>query len=819
MHAELRGFRMIPLSNQIYRYFHWILLQFCYCERPFVQRTMHERRRTKHLCKGAVMSDSPQHIETRATGSYDQRDSLTGLRGYYALLNDVESHAGDDVYVILCDVDNFRLINAAYGEKTGDVLLQRIGKAVRTTFGDKHTFRFGSDEFLVVNSFFDEDAMLEKVEGLQRRLAAIDYEGKPLRLSCSFGFAHGRIANSDDLREGVRFADRKVFEAKRLGKARAVGTALEIDPRFLAEGHEHVHGYKSYETDELTGLANLVHFRNTIGDYLDALASGEEPEPELGKRPTLVYFNVENFKAYNQHFGFDAGDALLISIAESIEEAFPNKMAARFSADQFMVAATEDEVVDGIEAVRAAFRKRHKDSSIWLRAGYYVVTGDNDDDAGVVCDRAKMACDSLKGRRDQFFREYDEELKRQILRRRYVLDNFTRALREGWIKPFYQPIVRVATGHVCDVEALARWIDPVEGLISPADFIPALEDARLIHKLDLQVLRCVCEDCARLRNQGRQFIPPSINLSRLDFELCDIVAEVEALLAEYDIPRDMISVEVTESALMGNQNFLKDEVDRFRSDGFEVWMDDFGSGYSSLNVLKDYKFDLIKIDMVFLRGFEDVEESRIMLSHVIHLAKELGFQTLVEGVETQEQFDFLCEIGCGRAQGYFIGKPLCLDDSISDSKSGIFPEAELVEKRSFYDKIGRIDLVRPDPADSVDGHYLPSDVAACIIRRHNGRYDYLNTNKLYAKFLQDVKIGTTADSEVVINDPDNLRRTNFVNVIERCIESGEWEHYTVDVANAPLLVRMKMIAQNPKYDAMAVLSIVEPVSNLLHVTE
>lgn len=398
---------------------------------------------------------------------------------------------------------------------------------------------------------------------------------------------------------------------------------------------------------------------------------------------------------------------------------------------------------------------------------------------------------------------------------RYVLDRFETALSQGWIHAFCQPIVRVATGETCDVEALARWIDPERGLVPPAEFIPVLEDARLIHKLDLAVLRDVCRVCRELEDAGRPYIPPSVNLSRLDFELCDIVSEVEAVLDEYGIPRSMVSIEITESALVGSHEYLKEQIDRFRSEGFEVWMDDFGSGYSSLNVLKDYSFDLVKVDMAFLAGIEDSDRGRIMLAKVIDLIKELGTHTLVEGVETREQYEYLRSLGCGRAQGFYFGRPVPLPESIEGSPNDTHPEPELLAKRGFYEDIGLVNLMRPDPHASVTGLYLPSDVPACIIRRRDGVYEYLNVNDLYAKFLRDVGIGTPEDSEKVINDVGNPRRTNFVNVIDRCGESGDWERYPVLLpSNKVLVVRMKMVARNSQFDAIAVKSIVEEVIDI-----
>ena len=507
----------------------------------------------------------------------------------------------------------------------------------------------------------------------------------------------------------------------------------------------------------------------------------------------IIFFNVENFKHYNQYYGYPAGDTFLEHMASAVVESFPQRLVARATADQFVVLAKADEVVEGISKVRTAFRREHKDTSIWLRAGYYAL-GRHDADAGVACDRAKAACDELRGRRDAYMREYDDVLQHRIIWRRYVLEFFDEAIKRGWIRAFCQPIIRVATGETCDVEVLARWIDPGEGVMPPVEFIPVLEEARLVHLLDLAVLRDACRACRELVDAGKPYIPMSVNLSRLDFELCDIVAEVTKILDEYRIPYQNVAVELTESALTGNQEFLREEVDRFRELGIEVWMDDFGSGYSSLNVLKDYTFDMVKIDMAFLRGLEDGGNAPIMLAKVVDMAKELGIKTLVEGVETQEQYEFLRSLGCGRAQGYLFGKPSPLPESIEGLANDAHPPVEPLAKHSFYEDVGRVNLMRPDPHPYIDGRYMPSDVAAAIIRRRGGKDEYLNTNGLFAEFLAETGEEFTEDCRAAIR---------------RCIDSGEWEEYLVRRRDETYTVRARLISEAREYQAFAVLLVVD----------
>lgn len=239
--------------------------------------------------------------------------------------------------------------------------------------------------------------------------------------------------------------------------------------------------------------------------------------------------------------------------------------------------------------------------------------------------------------------------------RDYVTEHLEEALENHWIQVYYQPVIRTLTGELCGLEALARWVDPQVGFLSPASFIPVLEQARLIHRLDAYVLEEVCRMLRERLDKNLCITPVSFNLSRYDFDSMDVFSVVENTRKKYSLPRDFLHVEITESTLAQNAQNISQALDQLREKGYEIWLDDFGSGYSSLNVLKDYQVDLIKLDMGFLRNF--TAKSRSIIASVITMAKDLGVKTLVEGVETKEQADFLAAMGCGRMQGYFLANP------------------------------------------------------------------------------------------------------------------------------------------------------------------
>lgn len=283
----------------------------------------------------------------------------------------------------------------------------------------------------------------------------------------------------------------------------------------------------------------------------------------------------------------------------------------------------------------------------------------------------------------------------------FVKLNYQQAISHHHIQVHYQPVIRTASRQLCSFEALARWIDPAIGTIYPDEFIPVLEREGVIHELDIAILQQVC---ARIRSsvtKGETPIPVSVNLSRLDFTLCDIFEAADAVVSDYQIPHNFIYFEITESVMAEKKDLLQGIVERFRAAGYQIWMDDFGSAYSSLNALKEFEFDELKLDMCFLRPFNT--RSRRIATAVVKMAKDIDIHTLAEGVETEEQFAYLRDIGCEKVQGYYFGRPMPYEDALSSVRvQGI--HVEVPQDRQYYDDIGRIDLLSAVPFMTRDEH-------------------------------------------------------------------------------------------------------------------
>lgn len=360
----------------------------------------------------------------------------------------------------------------------------------------------------------------------------------------------------------------------------------------------------------------------------------------------------------------------------------------------------------------------------------------------------------------------------------FVMQSFEKAIEYHEIKAFYQPVVRTSTRQVCSFEALARWNDPELGMIYPDEFIPVLEREGLIHLLDLAILRQVC---ARIRSSiasGQTPIPVSVNLSRLDFTLCDIFALAEEFVADYKIPHEFIYFEITESVMAEQKDLMTGVVERFRSAGYQVWMDDFGSAYSSLNVLKEFTFDELKLDMSFLRPFS--LRSKRIVTAVVKMAKVTGIHTLSEGVETEEQFAYLRDVGCEKVQGYLFGKPLPYEDAIANlQEQGL--RIEKPQDRHFYDEIGKIDFLSAVPFmtrkeyDAIDTARRLNSISLALAEFSCDGFRVLFYNTAFEEMAHSAGMFTAVFTQEMLCQlqPYRMLTRNVVNLMDSVKVNGD----------------------------------------------
>ncbi|MCR5416113.1 MAG: EAL domain-containing protein [Pseudobutyrivibrio sp.] len=486
---------------------------------------------------------------------------------------------------------------------------------------------------------------------------------------------------------------------------------------------------KTSEIDGLLGLSDRETFYNFAQNNIKECAGHD-------RSYAIAYFDIENFKIFNDNFGYSEGDKLLADVAKIIKETLDTELAARLHDDHFVACASTIGLVAKIKDIHTQIRNLKKKTNVEIKAGLYVPQ-DNNEDINKCVDKAKTACISIKNCYDIPFAFYNPEMGGKIKRRQFILDNLDMAIEKGYIQPYYQPIVRSLTGKVCGWETLVRWIDPEQGMIYPNEFISVLEETRLIHKLDKCIIESVAKDYQKIMNERGNTEPVSINLSRIDFELLDLVNEVEAIRKKYNVPADMMHFEITESIVMKDPNFINEKVEEFRDLGYEVWMDDFGSGFSSLNLLKNFDFDMVKIDMNFLSDFDTNEKSKVVLNNVISMVKELGIHTLAEGVETKEQYEYLKSIGCEKLQGFFISRPMKYLECYKylETNNRAF---ESLEEREYYDEIGKVDILGQNPLHNINRGIYKASLPLAVIEEKNGHISLLNTNSSYDLLMKEM---------------------------------------------------------------------------------
>jgi len=321
------------------------------------------------------------------------------------------------------------------------------------------------------------------------------------------------------IRGGVRFylVSYMDEDSRRIGEAAQEPDKIQNKGAGLSPDEEHRRdGY-----DALTGLPNAGWFFRVADEQIKNME-------DQGKNPAVVWIDYNGLKDYDKIHGFSAGDALIKGLGERIRQYFGQDMAARFSSDHFLVLAEEEVLEERLQKIFEEVRTLHHGNSLAVHAGIYPLSF-QETSAATACDRAKMACDTLRTSIQSGYAVFDRRMIEDERTSAYIFRNFQRAMKEGWIQVYYQPVVRTVTGMLCGAEALCRWIDPNLGMISPGQFIPVLEEHGLIYQLDLYMVEQVCQDYQALVQADRTMVPVSVNLSRKDFTRADLVNQIEKL--------------------------------------------------------------------------------------------------------------------------------------------------------------------------------------------------------------------------------------------------------------------------------------------------
>lgn len=403
--------------------------------------------------------------------------------------------------------------------------------------------------------------------------------------------------------------------------------------------------------DRLTGIYNKERFYEKAEEYLTA-----DSETEY----LMLCSDIYNFKLVNDIFGTDCGDAVLIRIANTLQQlCCEEDIYARIGNDRFALLMPKKNFKESVflnETGKSVYVENDVHYPIKIYIGVYEIT-QRDIPVSVMLDRALMALLTIKGSYQTSLAFYDNRLRDNFLLEQEIMGQFDHALSSGQFQIYLQPQVN-SFNEVHGAEALVRWLHPKKGFMSPADFIPLFEKNGTIVKLDKYVWELACIKLKEWQDAGWDNMYIAVNISPKDFYYIDVCQTISGLVQKYGVNPQNLHLEITETSIMSDVLERISLIARLRSAGFIVEMDDFGSGYSSLNTLKDIHIDTMKIDMVFLQRADDINRSKKILTSVIQLARELDIDSIVEGVETVEQVDFLKQIGCDMFQGYFFARPM-----------------------------------------------------------------------------------------------------------------------------------------------------------------
>lgn len=405
--------------------------------------------------------------------------------------------------------------------------------------------------------------------------------------------------------------------------------------------------------DSLTGIYNKEAFFKKAEELIQ-----NDPQTDY----TILCLDIDRFKIVNDLYGSEEGDRLLQFVGSRLKSGIAKTgvIAGRLVADIFACCypGTKDSYEKIAEKVSLLFKSYPLDMEIVAAVGFYPVE-DRSLPVGRMCDRAMLAISSVKNNYLINYAVYDKSMLNRLLMEQEMVNEMDNALKNREFKVYFQPQCDMNTGRIIGAEALTRWEHPRKGIVSPGDFIPVFEKNKFILKLDTYIWEEVCRTLRRWINEGRRVVPVSVNISRIHLYHEDLYKQLTELVQRYDLAPELLQLEITESSYSINTDYLSEVVQRLQDYGFLIFMDDFGSGYSSLNMLKDISVDVLKLDMRFLSGeTSGHDRGGDIMAAMVQMARRLDLYVVAEGVENKEQVDFLLSINCNYAQGYYYYRPM-----------------------------------------------------------------------------------------------------------------------------------------------------------------
>lgn len=488
---------------------------------------------------------------------------------------------------------------------------------------------------------------------------------------------------------------------------------------------------KLHETSAFVNMVErdaLTHLYTKEAFYMRAKEMlSQNPDNEYD----ILCMDIKNFKLVNDVFGESKGDWLLCFLAKLLKDCIPNGCVCRHGGDIFAAILPRQATYSPIiSKMKAVLKEQPIHMNLQLKFGIYPVD-DRSITVRAMCDRAKIACKSITQMYGTNLAFYSKAIGDRLSEEQQITAEMNQALLNGEFVVYYQPKYDLETEKLIGAESLVRWKHPKRGFLPPDTFVPLFEQNGFITQLDIFVWKTVCGQMREWLDSGLPCVPVAINLSRVDIynpQLPEIIIDI---LNQQQLKPEYIQLEITETAYMDNPKQLIATVDRLKQYGFQIDMDDFGSGYSSLNMLNEVPVDTLKLDMRFLRDAQTTSRGGNILFFIMNLAKWLEVTVVAEGIETREQMLYLRGLGCNYGQGYYFAKPMPSDDYqhllsiqtanknklavsiLSCEKANLIPQEEIWKMDSTFNRVfngfigalalfeyqnGKLLLIRPNDA-------------------------------------------------------------------------------------------------------------------------
>ena len=411
--------------------------------------------------------------------------------------------------------------------------------------------------------------------------------------------------------------------------------------------------------DKLTGIYN----RNGFSIYTEKLLEQHRTEEFC-----LLYWNIRQLKAINDMFGHSTGDKILVSFAQTLKNTFGTDKAThgRMEQDRFVCCvpfrSLKNDKWKNITTISYIFN--NTEYHFYACCGLYRIEN-LDISLNIMIDKTHVAMEKAKGNYLEPYVWFEESMWDVIVEEQQLNIDFATAINEKQFEVYYQPICRAVDGRIMGTEALVRWNHPEKGVLLPGRFIPQFERNGFISTLDRYVWNEVCTIVGQRLEKGLKTVPVAINVSKSELYDAHSFEDLYKMALKNHVPPNYLRVEITESTYSVDPIQVQSAIKKLHTLGFKVLMDDFGSGYSSLGMLKDFPVDVLKVDMMFMSDFETNPKAQIILESVVRMAKLMSLVIVVEGVETKSQWDYLRSIECDLVQGYYFHKPMPKDEFIA----------------------------------------------------------------------------------------------------------------------------------------------------------